>query len=349
MSGTANAAPIVPTTFPILPLGTSLAGNLQGTFGVVIVAVIISAFLTGILTLQTYTYYSLFPRDSTFRKSMVALIFALDFAQFICITDFGWWYLVRNWGNVEALAIIRPTYGLFVIFGSIVIFVVQCLFLQRIWALDKRLRYLIIPIFLLISVELAFGLLGGSFGVKVKPFASINTHGFDGSVVAVWLGSGVAADVALAVALSYILHVKRTGFRKTDNLITKLILYSVNTCLLTSVVAFLNIIFFYKQDVLQNVHLICNMILCRLFSNSLLASYNRRASLRSEEGSQNSNSAGILVQTDHTTDANRRLYTTGQQSTVISMGVVEPKPLAVERNWDYEMYPVGNKSVDMEP
>lgn len=349
MSSTANAEPTDPNAFPMLPPGASLAGNLQGTFGVVIVAIIISAFLTGILTLQTYTYYTLFPKDSLFRKSMVALIFILDFAQFCCITDFGWWYLVRNWGNVDSLAIIRPTYGLFVVFGSLVIFLVQCLFLQRIFTLDKKLRYLTIPIFLLISIEFAFGMLGASYGIKVRPFVDISTKGFNGSVVAVWLGTGVAADVGLAAVLSYILHVKRTGFRKTDNLISKLIVWSVNTCLLTSIVALLNIIFFYKQDVLQNVHLICNMILCRLFSNSLLASYNRRASLKSTEevGSLSSNMStnGILVKTERTTDG--RIYS-AQQSSRTRVSDNEPKSLIIERSWDYEMYPVRQKETDTE-
>lgn len=85
-----------PNSFPILPIGTSLAGDLQGTFGVVIVAVIISAFLTGILTIQTYTYYTLFPEDPLFRKFMVALILVLDFIQFGCITDFGCAYFCSS-------------------------------------------------------------------------------------------------------------------------------------------------------------------------------------------------------------------------------------------------------------
>ncbi|GJJ13594.1 hypothetical protein Clacol_007850 [Clathrus columnatus] len=199
MTSSANAQPDLPSSFPVLPPGTSLAGDIQGTFGVVIIAIIISAFLTGILTMQLFTYYSSFPRDSVVRKSLVALIYLLDFGQFICITDFAWWYLVRNWGNVNALAIIRPTYGLFVIY-----------------ALNSQFRYLSVPIFILIGVEFAFGMIGANFGIRVKPFTSISTKGFNASVVAVWLGSGVAADIGLAAALSYILHTNRTGFRKTE-------------------------------------------------------------------------------------------------------------------------------------
>ncbi|GJJ13592.1 hypothetical protein Clacol_007848 [Clathrus columnatus] len=186
------AANVEPSNIPELPPGTSLAGNLQGTFGLVVVAVIISAFLTGILTLQTYTYYSSFPKDSLFRKIMVALIYLLDFGQFYCITDYTWWYL-------------------------------------RIWALDGKLRYLCTPIIFLIALEFAFGIIGGNLGIRVRPFAAISTHGFNAAVVAIWLGSGVAADVALAAALSYILQTSRTGIHRTDNLITKLMIWSVTS------------------------------------------------------------------------------------------------------------------------
>lgn len=54
---------------------------------------------------------------------------------------------------------------------------------------------------------------------------------------------------------------------------------------------------------------------------------------------------GILIQTEHTTD--RRIYT-APQSSVTRVSDNEPKSLIIERNWDYEMYPVSNKASDVE-
>lgn len=59
------------SSFPQLPLGASLI-PMQATYGIVLVAVIISAFLTGILTLQLTAYYALFPNDSMIRKTLVS-------------------------------------------------------------------------------------------------------------------------------------------------------------------------------------------------------------------------------------------------------------------------------------
>jgi hypothetical protein len=67
---------------------------------------------------------------------------------------------------------LRPSFGLEVLFGSSVVFVVELMFLRRIWILSKRSLITVLPILLLICVQYAFGLLGGSTGVKVKPFAA---------------------------------------------------------------------------------------------------------------------------------------------------------------------------------
>ncbi|GJJ13597.1 hypothetical protein Clacol_007853 [Clathrus columnatus] len=326
MSSTANAEPIIPSSFPKLPLGTSLAGNLEATFGVVIIAIIISAFLDGwtdlvghvfsagggIQILTNILFVEQFPGPGPvclyngFRL-FVSLAFLVSWKKEKTEPSLGW-YLVRNWGNVDALQIVRPTFGIFVIFGSLAVFIVQCLFLERIWGLDKKYRYYIIPLSILICIELSFAMIGASLGVHVEQFSSIPSRGFDGAVVGIWLGAGVLADNPY----------QTNGF---SNLSTRLIVYSVNTCLLT-----------------------------------------RRASIWSEEAA--ANLSGIIIQTEQTTDVVGRatVYVPGQRSTaMVRMGMdkdsttasmdTEPKPSVSERNWDFEMYPGGGKdtTVDIVP
>lgn len=117
----------------------------------------------------------------------------LDLAHFACITDFACehiefasdpsahfillgWYLVRNWGNVDAVAIVRPTYGLYVVFSTIIISIVQLVFLHRILRLDARMRYFCVPMLVFILIEFSFGMIGASFGITVKPFTDINSR-----------------------------------------------------------------------------------------------------------------------------------------------------------------------------
>lgn len=46
-------------------------------------------------------------------------------------------------------------------------------------------------------------------------------------------------------------------------------------------------------------------------------------------------------------DSGRHTYS-GQHSSVGRINP-EPKPMILERNWDFEMYPVGSKASNMDP
>lgn len=51
-----------------------------------------------------------------------------------------------------------------------------------------------------------------------------------------------AGDVLIAVFLCTLLQQSRTGFRRSDTMINKLILFSINTGLLTSICAVMSLI-----------------------------------------------------------------------------------------------------------
>lgn len=52
-----------------------------------------------------------------------------------------------------------------------------------------------------------------------------------------------ASDVAIAIALTFLLHRSRSGFRKSERIINRLILFTVNTGVLTGFCAILTLIF----------------------------------------------------------------------------------------------------------
>ena len=54
--------------------------------------------------------------------------------------------------------------------------------------------------------------------------------------------AGVAGDVAIAGSLIFLLQQSRTGFRRSDSIINRLILFSLNTGLLTSLDAVMSLI-----------------------------------------------------------------------------------------------------------
>jgi hypothetical protein len=86
-------------------------------------------------------------------------------------------------------------------------------------------------------------------------------------------------DVLIAAVLCIVLHRSRTGFHRSDTMINKLIVFAVNTGLLTSICAVASLI---SIVVAGNTFLyICFYFsLGRLYSNSLLATLNARNMIR---------------------------------------------------------------------
>lgn len=53
-----------------------------------------------------------------------------------------------------------------------VVAIVECMFLRRIYTLSNQSLFLTLPLGLLIGVQLGFGVIGASLGLTPQPFAS---------------------------------------------------------------------------------------------------------------------------------------------------------------------------------
>ena len=53
---------------------------------------------------------------------------------------------------------------------------------------------------------------------------------------------GAASDTAIALVLIYLLHQSRTGFKRSETIINRLILFTINTGALTSLCALVSLI-----------------------------------------------------------------------------------------------------------
>jgi len=89
---------------------------------------------------------------------------------------------------------------------------------------------------------------------------------------------GVASDVAIAFTLIFLLQRSRTGFKRSETIINRLILFTINTGLLTSMCAIMSLI---SITVWPNTFIYITFFLClsKLYSNTLFATLNARKSL----------------------------------------------------------------------
>ncbi|RXW22269.1 hypothetical protein EST38_g3576 [Candolleomyces aberdarensis] len=95
--------------------------------------------------------------------------------------------------------------------------------------------------------------------------------------------TAVLADVLIAGSLCILLHGSRTGFRRTDALVTTLIVYAVNRCLLTATAAVVEVIVFSLRSYAL-WYLAIDFVIGKLYANSFLASLNSRQALQTRAG-----------------------------------------------------------------
>ena len=68
--------------------------------------------LYGILCLQVYIYWLRFPKDLSYIKALVYIVFLLDTFFMATITHAAWQVLVQNWGDINILHLLPWTWAM---------------------------------------------------------------------------------------------------------------------------------------------------------------------------------------------------------------------------------------------
>ncbi|OCH90037.1 hypothetical protein OBBRIDRAFT_628710 [Obba rivulosa] len=154
--------------------------------------------------------------------------------------------------------------------------IVRTLFCHKLWKFSEKNYYVTIPIMLAASTSLIGGII---FTIKAVPLEKFTAF----SAITCWLYlgfvSGAVADILLASSLVTLLWKHRTGFPRTDSLVRVLIIYTINSGVLTSVCEVMCIVTF---SIFPGTfwYYALYMVLPKLHVNSLLASYNARHDMR---------------------------------------------------------------------
>ncbi|KAJ2985400.1 hypothetical protein NUW54_g10164 [Trametes sanguinea] len=97
----------------------------------------------------------------------------------------------------------------------------------------------------------------------------------------------VSADTLLTIALIIVLRKSRTGIKRTDSMISRMILYSVNTGLLTGIFNLLTMVNSYTETT-NLIWVGFGITGAKFYGTTLLAALNSRQSL-AERGAGRSN------------------------------------------------------------
>ncbi|KAJ3517446.1 hypothetical protein NLJ89_g500 [Agrocybe chaxingu] len=247
---------------------------LDTTYGAIVIGLVVSAVLYGVTLLQTFFYFKQYGDDSKRIKFMVAFLWFLDTLHllFCTITIYTLVpvffrglrlftsldrYLVSGFGDFDALSKSIWSMNLQTDCNGLIGLIVECYFARRLWisssshaqrqaqpdkpVVVSRNIYLTVLIVILACIHFSLGVY-----FTVQGFIIVDTTRFPSLiwVTSTGLGSAAAADIIIAVSMCYYLMKSRTGFARTDSLITTLMGYSLTTGLITSIVAFISVMTF---------------------------------------------------------------------------------------------------------
>ncbi|KAI0667833.1 hypothetical protein C8Q78DRAFT_951675, partial [Trametes maxima] len=182
-------------------------------------------------------------------------------------------YFTTNYFNPTALLSGVWSLRLVPIVTGLVIFVCHSFYARRVYLIGGLYRPLVAgvvrpPIFPSLKAFIMRRFIQPSFA-SWSQFTWLISAGF---------GCAVGADLILTSTLICVLCRSRTGFKSTDSMIDVLIVYSINTGLITGIFSLLSLIF---AVVAPNnlIYIGLNMVSTRSYANSVLAVLNTRRSL----------------------------------------------------------------------
>ncbi|KAJ7780114.1 hypothetical protein DFH07DRAFT_463512 [Mycena maculata] len=257
----------------------------NATIGALQIGVLVSYFLFGLTTAQVYAYYGRFPKDPSRMKWLVAGVWLCELAHATCIGHALYVMTIIEYGQPQLLAELPRSLGISALFNGIIAFCgvfsfhlinpgpktatsVQGFFSFRIYRLSKSLY---IPCFtwMLSFLFLSATAVVFSVGLPKIPFTTYEAE-WSWLFYTMW---GIAAgnDSAIALTLVFWLYPRRDKSHQiTVAMIDKLIAWTIETGVLTSAAAILNLACFATMK--DNfIWIAWYVVTARLYSNSFLA------------------------------------------------------------------------------
>ncbi|KAF7313514.1 hypothetical protein HMN09_00507300 [Mycena chlorophos] len=278
-----------------------MASALDNTIGSSFVGVVVAATLYGVSCVQTWFYFSRYgASDVWYIKTLVCVCLAFDTIHQALISHTVYFYAITNYNNPEALERLVWSILLEVLFNvgpcstaalplliisvaqGLIGLLVQGFLTMRVWRLSNRNICLTVVAGALVLAE--FGCSVGEFPFTIQSM-QLKTWQDLGQLKPLSMTVnvlGAASDFVIAMILVYYLRRSRTGFKKSDTMIRKLIVFSVTTGLLVGVCAIASLvsILLWGQTL---IYVAFYFSLGRLEFNTLLATLNARKDILADD------------------------------------------------------------------
>ncbi|KAI0260751.1 hypothetical protein BC834DRAFT_831178, partial [Gloeopeniophorella convolvens] len=238
--------------------------------GCLIIGMLLNLILYGFMFMQCFIYLTTYKKDALWIKIFVAYLFLADTVDTAFTAATLYDYLVKHFGEVDYLARASVLFDTDPAMTGIISCSVQLFFAHRV---KKLTGYTWISVIIsVMSIASLCGALGSAIAVNWwHDFADFQHFKV---VVIIWLVCASVADVMITSILVWFLRGKRTGFAATDDIIDRIVRLTIQTGLVTALVAVIDVVLFLATP--KDYHLLFNLPLSKLYTNSLMSNLNAR-------------------------------------------------------------------------
>ncbi|KAJ7574273.1 hypothetical protein C8J56DRAFT_1172837 [Mycena floridula] len=268
---------------------------LNTSIGVMLLGVLFSAILFGITIAQLNFYLLWYSKDRLYLKLIVIFVVFLDAfhlalvmhaGKFITTEDLSgssssgivYYYSILNYNNPLALQYVVWSSVIEAIPTAITACIVQAFYAYRIWGLSKS--YVATGLVaLMISATLGCGLTWLVKAMQSSTFLELR----EVSPITITINAlSAGVDFYIVVVLCFLLYRARTGFKKSNKMISRLIMFMIETGILTTFFAIGSLVAVATSpnSLIYSFFYFC---IGRLYSNSLLAALNARQWFRATD------------------------------------------------------------------
>jgi len=260
-------------------------GAFDLVIGVLLLGLFFNTYLYGLVTYQFIVYRNTKYNDPLWIRSIVGSLFCIDTLHSAVAVYAAWEMCVTNYGNPASLAFVSWTIPFTACATALAALVTQAFLGHRVLVLTKS-KLLVGVIALCSIIGFVFGLYAGIYSGILHAVAKFGPLSFP---VTMWLVFQTSADVIITISLSYILSRSRTGFRRTDTIINRLIRGAVQTGLFASLFALADMFSFLLHRN-TNLYAMFAYPLGRIYTNTLLDTLNARLGLKHMTGTMDADS-----------------------------------------------------------
>jgi len=253
-----------------------MPATVRNTYGALLLGAFFACCFSGIVTVQSFLYMKLYPKDTARTKVMVCAIWFLDTLHTCLIIASIWNYLIPHFGDMPRVDFIPWTVSMSIAVTAILTIIVHCFLAQRIFRLTNKDWRITAPILVLAVLRLCAACVTTSEMLRLQSFKAFYKQ--FRWVFTLGLSLSSSADILITISLCYKLRTSRTGSRGMDNVIDSLVLYTFENGSLTGAGTVLSMICWLTMPY-NRLFLGLHFIIAKLYANTLLVTLNTRRNL----------------------------------------------------------------------